>query len=292
MAKISFITFTRNSADRIANLLEHVKDIVDEIIVIDGCSSDGTVEIAKKFGSKVYIREPHGYPELDMPFALSVASHEWVLRLDDDERLNQKLKNDLRSLIESANETVSAFNVTRVNLSHNKVPLYGPFYPDPQIRIFKKHKVSYKGLVHEVPKISGKIISLPSNYFIIHLSKDKGFWPKKMSIYAFLEALQYYEHKTRSKLRKMLWHLALISAPLICLYHISLSMYKEKKPLNVPTLVSTLKIALYEALVHTLMRIRSKKEKERAKLIEKKGLIYPSGLARACATPVTKLILL
>ena len=34
MAKISFITFTRNSADRIANLLEHVKDIVDEIIVI------------------------------------------------------------------------------------------------------------------------------------------------------------------------------------------------------------------------------------------------------------------
>jgi (heptosyl)LPS beta-1,4-glucosyltransferase len=49
--KISFITFTRNSGKRLKLLLENVKDVVDEIIVIDGFSSDDTVEIAQSYGA-------------------------------------------------------------------------------------------------------------------------------------------------------------------------------------------------------------------------------------------------
>jgi len=55
---LTFITFTRNSGRRLALLLDHVKDIVDEIIVVDGYSSDDTVEIAKSFGAKVFQRKP------------------------------------------------------------------------------------------------------------------------------------------------------------------------------------------------------------------------------------------
>jgi (heptosyl)LPS beta-1,4-glucosyltransferase len=52
--KISFITFTRNSERRLELLLENVKDVVDEIIVVDGFSNDDTVEIAMSYGAKVF----------------------------------------------------------------------------------------------------------------------------------------------------------------------------------------------------------------------------------------------
>jgi (heptosyl)LPS beta-1,4-glucosyltransferase len=56
--KISFITFTRNSGKRLKLLLENVKDVVDEIIVIDGYSTDDTLEVAKSYGAKVFQRKP------------------------------------------------------------------------------------------------------------------------------------------------------------------------------------------------------------------------------------------
>jgi len=101
---LTFITFTRNSGHRLALLLDHVKDIVDEIIVVDGYSSDDTVEIAKSFGAKVFQRKPWGYADPDRMFALKKASYRWVLHLDDDERLSRALKRDLRDLIKVAEE--------------------------------------------------------------------------------------------------------------------------------------------------------------------------------------------
>jgi len=76
MVEVSFITFTRNSAYRLRGLLEHVKDVVDEIIVVDGYSTDETVDIARSYGAKVYQRRPWEYPDLDRMFALKQASHD------------------------------------------------------------------------------------------------------------------------------------------------------------------------------------------------------------------------
>jgi len=57
---ISFITFTRNSAKYLPSLLENVSDVVDEIVIIDGYSTDNTLEIAKMYNAKVYQRKPWG----------------------------------------------------------------------------------------------------------------------------------------------------------------------------------------------------------------------------------------
>jgi glycosyltransferase involved in cell wall biosynthesis len=104
--KISFITFTRNSGRRLELLLESVKDVVDEIIVVDGFSSDDTVEIARSYGAKVFRRKPWGHVEPDRMFALSKASYDWILYLDDDELLGRKLKNDIRELVARAGGSI------------------------------------------------------------------------------------------------------------------------------------------------------------------------------------------
>jgi len=90
--KISFITFTRNSGKRLQALLENVKDVVDEMIIIDGYSTDDTIEIAKSYGGKVFQRRPWGYADPDRMFALKRASYDWVLYPDDDELLGRKQK--------------------------------------------------------------------------------------------------------------------------------------------------------------------------------------------------------
>jgi glycosyltransferase involved in cell wall biosynthesis len=75
-AKISFITFTRNSGRRLKLLLDNVRDVVDEIIIVDGFSNDDTVEIAMGYGAKVFQRKPWGYADPDRMFAPSKASYD------------------------------------------------------------------------------------------------------------------------------------------------------------------------------------------------------------------------
>jgi glycosyltransferase involved in cell wall biosynthesis len=134
-------------------LLENVRDVVDEIIVVDGFSDDDTVEIARSYGAKVFQRKPWGHVEPDRMFALSKASYDWILYLDDDELLGRKLKNDLRDLIEKADkEMIDAFSIVRVNYDVKcRQIIFGPAYPDRQIRIYRKNKVLYRGIVHELP---------------------------------------------------------------------------------------------------------------------------------------------
>ena len=97
--KVSLITFTRNSEKLIEGLLRNVNGVVDEVVVVDGCSSDRTVEIARSYSAKVYTRRPWGYKDLDMAFAINKASYDWILLLDVDERLNRRLRGELKDVL-------------------------------------------------------------------------------------------------------------------------------------------------------------------------------------------------
>ena len=193
--KISFITFTRNSGKRLKLLLENVKDVVDEIIVIDGYSTDDTVEIAKNYGAKVFLRKPWGYADPDRMFALSKASHDWVLYLDDDELLGRKLKNELRDIVDRADrENFAALSTVRVyyDVKCKQVILGSSL--GRQIRIYRRDRVLYRGLVHELPVVYGRILELPEGYYIAHYGSCGGLSVHKMVFYALLESIEYYQH--------------------------------------------------------------------------------------------------
>jgi glycosyltransferase involved in cell wall biosynthesis len=221
--KISFITFTRNSGKRLKLLLENVKDVVDEIIVVDGFSSDDTVEIARSYGAKVFWRKPWGHVEPDRMFALKKASYKWILYLDDDELLGKKLKNELRDLVAMAEKMgYAALSTIRIDYDRKCMQLvFGPFF-NRQIRIYRKDRVLYKGLVHELPIVFGKIYELPDEYYILHYPT----WSRsKLVFYAYLETLEYYQHFSRSIIRKALWRTLPFSAPF------NQQCFEEEKPI-------------------------------------------------------------
>jgi len=269
MVKISFITFTKNSSERIQRLLENVRDVVDEIIVIDGFSTDETVEIARSYGARVYQRKPWGYADPDRMFGVKMASYDWILSLDDDEILGSKLRNELRSIISSLEEDVSAISVTRINLVGNNRILLGPFYPDRGIRVFRKDKVIFTGIVHSGPIISGKIYNLPEEYYVLHFGSN---WTRKMILYAYLQSRQYYKLPKGRKMRSILFQLLPFTTIPYYIYFV-VGLMLRKVPFNSITLPFIWERILYESILNILMITRSKKERQIAKLISEKGLI-------------------
>jgi glycosyltransferase involved in cell wall biosynthesis len=139
--KISFIIFTRNSGKRLKLLSENIKDVVDEINVVDGFSSDDTVEITKNYSTKVFQRKSWGHVEPDRMFALKKASYSWILYLDDDKLLGKKLKSELRGLIAMV-EKMCYVALSTICIDYDrkyKQLAFGSFY-NRQIRIYRKDR--------------------------------------------------------------------------------------------------------------------------------------------------------
>jgi len=95
MIKISGFIITKNEAHRIARAINSVKNIVDELIVIDSGSTDDTVSIAQELGARVVFNEWQGYVK-QKSFGESLCKHDWILNIDADEELTAELQHEIR----------------------------------------------------------------------------------------------------------------------------------------------------------------------------------------------------
>jgi glycosyltransferase involved in cell wall biosynthesis len=280
--KVSLIAFTRNSEKLIEGLFRNVNGVVDEVVVVDGCSSDRTIEIARSYGAKVYTRRPWGYKDLDMAFAINKASYDWILLLDVDERLNRRLRGELKDVLSTIEGKWSVVEVARANISNGRL-LYEPFWPDWQIRLFRKGSVEITGLIHNYIRPLGEVYKLPTKYYILHLPPPASM--SKLVNYARYEALEYPEFRRRgSSTRKDLvirgiYELAPLTIPLHAL-SLMVNQLTKYGYLNVPTLKALLERVLYDNIVHTLIKTRGERKTRIARLIEEKGVVRLLNLDR------------
>lgn len=268
MVRVSFITFTRNCAKELEALLRHVVDVVDEIVVVDGMSTDATREVAESYGARVFVRKPRGFVEPDRMFALTKVSHDWVLYLDVDERLNAKLKGDLKDLIErKSREGYVALKTNSIVFVNGKPSLFK--LPSYQIRIYNRYFVEYKGIVHELPIVRGQVAELdPYTYFIIHIKTSFRELFRKNLKYARLEKIQIYRRRNFVHRACVETRLAPIAFPLIIGERLV-----RNPPINSAGIPRALINALYHSLVAILMSLRSKEEERLAEFIQKHGII-------------------
>lgn len=191
MKKLSVVLATFNEEDNLSDCLESVKDLADEIIIVDGASIDKTVEIAKKFGSKVHITGNPPIFHINKQKALNLAKNEWILQLDADERVSIELKTEIikiltltekeledyqaklperklferhQKLIEHRDKKIGtqgpyvAFFIPRLNYFLGKYLRYGGVYPDGVIRLVKKNKAHFPCIsVHEQIAVNGRV---------------------------------------------------------------------------------------------------------------------------------------
>jgi glycosyltransferase involved in cell wall biosynthesis len=95
---LSVIIITRNESANIVACIESVA-FADEVIVLDGQSTDDTVALARNIGAKVFLADSwQGFgPQKNK--ALSFASHNWVLSLDADERVSADLSLEIQRVL-------------------------------------------------------------------------------------------------------------------------------------------------------------------------------------------------
>jgi len=99
MAKLTVALATFNEEKNLGACLTSIKDIVDEIIIVDGSSTDNTVNIAKEFGAKVKIVENQQNFHINKQKALDMATNEWIFQLDADEVVSADLAKEMSEVI-------------------------------------------------------------------------------------------------------------------------------------------------------------------------------------------------
>lgn len=140
--KISAVVITYNEEDKIGRCLDSLRDVADEIIVIDSLSTDRTVEICKSKGATVISQEFLGYIE-QKNFALDKSNFDYVLSVDADEVLSPEL---IKSIIDiKSNFNSDAYEFNRLTNYCGKWIKHGGWYPDVKTRIWNKNDGRWGG---------------------------------------------------------------------------------------------------------------------------------------------------
>lgn len=143
MTKFSVTIITLNEEKNIARCLDSVKNVADEIVVVDSFSADNTEAICREYGAKFIKQKFLGYIE-QKKFAVSQASNIYVLSLDADEALSPELEKSILNLKQQGN-LADAYTMNRLNRFCDRWIKHGAWYPDKKIRLFKKNAGKWGG---------------------------------------------------------------------------------------------------------------------------------------------------
>jgi glycosyltransferase involved in cell wall biosynthesis len=141
MNGLSVVVLTKNEELRIASCLDSVK-WADELIIVDDESADRTVEIARRYTDRIFIKKMD-IEGKQRNWAYALAQNTWVLSLDADERVTEELKEEIEEAI--SKETIyNGFTIPRRNFIGNYWVRYGGWYPSPQLKLFRQDKFRYE----------------------------------------------------------------------------------------------------------------------------------------------------
>lgn len=182
--RISAVLVVRNEENNLLRCLNCLS-WVDEIVIVDMESTDGTVTIAKKFTDKIYSHPQVGFADPARNFAIEKATCPWILMIDADEEIPSSLAYKLKELTE-APKGASFFRIPRKNIIFGKWIKHSRWWPDFVIRFFKKGSVSFLPQVHGVPltRGEGRDLEEREEYAIIHHNYQ--------TVSQFLERLDRY----------------------------------------------------------------------------------------------------
>ena len=160
MPTLSVILITRNEEANLADCLASLEGIAQQIVVVDTNSSDRTLEIAKSYGAA--IAQPPDWPGFgpQKNRALDLATGEWVLSLDADERLTPALKSEIVTAIHHSAH-VDCFAIPRLSWYCGRFIRHSGWNPDYVDRLFQRGSARFSDdLVHERLLPSGQVAKL------------------------------------------------------------------------------------------------------------------------------------
>lgn len=163
---MSVVIIAKNEQDNIENCLKSVS-WANELIVVDDYSSDDTVNIARQFTDKIFLRKMEN-EGVHRNYAYSMARNNWVLSIDADERASEGMKKELETFFKTKQKDI-AYSFPIKTYIGNRWIRYGGWYPADKIRLFDKRFFKYEEAeVHPGVRLDGTWGRLKSD--IVHYS--------------------------------------------------------------------------------------------------------------------------
>ena len=206
---ISVVINTLNEEKNLSRALESVREFADEVVVVDMYSDDKTAEIAEKAGAKVFKHKRVGYVEPARNFAIEKAAGDWILILDADEEIGKSLSSSLKKIVIEGKCNYVA--IPRKNIVFGKWLKHSRWWPDYNVRFFKKGKVAWDEKIHSIPETKGSGIDLEAkkeNAIIHHNYDSLSQFITRMDRYTSIQAKELvkggYKLKWQDIVRKPL----------------------------------------------------------------------------------------
>lgn len=190
---LSVVLLTHNSEKTLELCLESVKDAAQEIVLVDDCSSDRTLEIAARYGAKTFTRRLESFG-VQKQYAINQASNDWIFLIDSDETATSELLSLVKGMV-SQNRSESAFKLPRKNFYFGKWLKHGGKYPDYQVRLFRKSACRFSDdIVHERVIVSGSL-GLIDSPILHHSYPDMETWFQKLKLFSECRAEDLMKQK-------------------------------------------------------------------------------------------------
>lgn len=194
---LSVMLITKNEADRVERCLLSVKDLADEIIILDSGSNDATVEICKRYSDNVFNTDWPGFG-IQKQRALAKTTCDWVLSIDADEALDETMQQALRALLNQDVIKESAFRLPWGVTLHGKTLKHGRSARSV-LRLFAREGAQYSAdEVHETVLPRDKNIGSLGGYLLHYTHRNYKHGLDKAAQYAWLGAVKYHRKKRRS----------------------------------------------------------------------------------------------
>lgn len=192
---ISVFIICKNEADRIATTIKSVCGWVDEIVVVDSGSTDGTVEVAKAAGAdKVMFNEWSGYGAQKV-FAQNQCRNNWVLNLDADEEISSQLQVEICNEFATMPSEKNAYRLRCVmTMMHEKTPSRFAFVNDP-VRLYHLGNAGFSdNMVHDSVVLRDGAIIKKFEGAVLHRSfRSLAHMEEKLNNYSTMQATEMFD---------------------------------------------------------------------------------------------------
>lgn len=188
---------TLNEEKNLDRTLKSVKNLADEIVIVDSGSVDRTEEIAKKYGAKFFHQKWLGYG-LQRNRAIELSNSEWVLNIDADEEISEELAEKILEIKKGEKLGYDVYKINFMSVCFNKKIRYGGWSNTYRIRLFKKLSGKFnENTVHEEFETLSEIGKI-NEYIYHHSYSDLEDYFTKFNKYTTLGAIEYYKKRKKA----------------------------------------------------------------------------------------------
>ena len=200
--KISVYMITRNNERTLERALGSVT-WADEIVVVDSFSTDKTPEICRRFTDRVIQRPWPGFRE-QYQHAADLTTHPWVMFIDADEEISRELADEIQRVVKEEEKSFDGFIIYRRTYYLGRWIRHGAWYPDYEIRLYRKEKGRWEGGLHAKIVVDGNVGSL-KHEILHHTYRDISDQIRTLDLYSRIEAEDMLKAGERFSLFKLLF---------------------------------------------------------------------------------------